>query len=526
MGVTNLSYYNDRYKGTLSNQQCDVLEQLLSLKKDNGCIPDLVHCIYELRDDTVQNMIQEYMAFGRVVSDVDKPLGSLLDYQTISVACMYYAGSCILGDSVGMGKTVEVSGLLNILKEESGGSHRCLLVTEKRVAGQMRSEIIKFTGDYCHLVPSAEEKSMSDFYVNCPIQDRLDYNIVGTHAMMKASAFISWLEQYKKMHNTSPFDTLVVDESSVLQSAKTEITISFKAIKKYFKRIILLNATPFESNIRVFYRQLDLIDNKFLPTLQNFQKEYCVMSYTGMYPKPTNKYKNKEQFKSLIAYRYFASTRKGNGGVMSNCGGGIIVSELSKAQKNLLSISQLNTMIYDCPSYIDDTIEYTPENVPKLGSLKDLLEGNCKDSSMILIFVLYREAQYQLSKWLSENGYTNRVLNGGTSYKDSDKIIEDFKNNQFRVLITNTKKGLNFGNCNDCIFYSVNTNPSQMVQFEGRTTRSFDIIGKNVYILCSKGKEYNNLMSVVRDRAKAMKDMTTTDYSVVLDVLLGGIEGK
>lgn len=83
-------------------------------------------------------------------------------------------------------------------------------------------------------------------------------------------------------------------------------------------------------------------------------------------------------------------------------------------------------------------------------------------------------------------------------------------------------KGLNFGNCDYCIFYSVEPNPGRMVQFEGRMTRSFDIYGKHVYILASKGKEYKNLETVVTQRAKAMSEVSEVDYSVVLSILLGG----
>lgn len=238
MGSTNLEYYNERYKGSLSDQQCDVLEQLISLKDNNGCLPDLVHIIYELPDYTVDNMIEDYLAFGRLVNKFDKPLGTLADYQTISVASMYYAGNCILGDSVGMGKTVEVAGLLNILFKESGGSHRYLMLTEKRVASQVRKEMIKFTGEYCHLVSSATVKDLQALSISCPVSDSLDYSIVGTHALITASGFMAWVEMYRKEHKKSPFDTLVVDESSILGGSKTETVKSFKVLRKDRKSVV------------------------------------------------------------------------------------------------------------------------------------------------------------------------------------------------------------------------------------------------------------------------------------------------
>ena len=522
MGTSNLEYYNNRYKGKLTDQQCEILETLIELQRVNGSVPDLVHAIYDLSEESVEQMCEEYNTFGTVMTEQPKSLGVLKDYQTIAVAFMYYAGTGILGDSVGMGKTVEISGLFNILKRETGENFRYLMLTEKKTCLQVQHELIRFTGDYAQILPNAEKNTLSRFYDFNPPTDRLDYSVVGTHALIKNSSFLAWLKIFTDTHNKSPFDILVVDESSVLGGSKTEFMKSFETLRNYFKRIIFLNATPFESKLMVFYNQLNLLDKTFLPTKTNFEREYCIKDYTGMFPRLTGKYKNQKQFKNCVKYRYFASTRKSNGAIMENCGGGIRISKLSKAQRNLLQETSIPRMVYDCPCALDPSIEFTEENVPKLESLRELLQNECKDAISILIFVHYKEAQAKLSEYLHKMGVSNRVLNGDTSYDDSNIIITGFRNNDFKVLITNVQKGLNFGNCDTCIFYSVEPNPSKMIQFEGRMTRDFDIRGKYVYILCSNGKEYKTLTGVIKNRAEAMENMTEVDYSVVLSILLGG----
>ena len=178
-------------------------------------------------------------------------------------------------------------------------------------------------------------------------------------------------------------------------------------------------------------------------------------------------------------------------------------------------------MVFDCPNHIDPSIEFNSENVPKLGSLNELLKNECADAETIIIFSHFKEAQKSLSEWLKSKGYSNRVLNGDTDNVSRQEIIKGFKNKEFRVLITNVQRGLNFGDCNHCIFYSFDPNPSKMIQFEGRITRSFDIVGKNVFILCSLGEEYKKLNEVVRQRAKATAQFTNTDLSVIMDILLG-----
>lgn len=517
-----VQYYNDRYKGSLSNEQCDVIEELLELDSMNGCLTDLLHVIYKLNDSDVNQLIEDYNVFGGSMGVYDKPIGTLRDEQTIGVALMYYAMNCILGDSVGMGKTVEVAGLCNLLNVESskrGDDFKFLFLTEKNLTSQVRKEMIKFTGEYVDLLPSGEFDVVKDFIDRCDTCG-VSHSLVGSHSLLTQSAFISWIEMLKRGRDF-PFDLLVIDESSILGNSKTNITKSFKAIRKYFKRVVFLNATPFETKLDIFYNQLDLLDSSLLPTKTNFTKEYVKMDYRGMYPKPSGKYKNQEQFKRLVGYRYFARTREDKGAEMRDCSGSIKVSPLSAIQKEWLKKTQMSRLVFDCPSYLDPSIEFCIENVPKLGSLDELLKNECADADTILIFSHYKEPQKYLSKWLSKKGYSNRILNGDTKLKDRDSIIESFKRAEFNVLITNVQKGLNFGNCNHCIFYSYDPNPSKMIQFEGRMTRDFDIIGKNIFILCSKGKEYSTLVKTVRDRANATSDFTKTDLSVVMNILLG-----
>lgn len=523
MGVSNLSYYEGRYRGSLTDSQCEILSQLIELGEDNGSVPDLAHVIHDLSDETVDKMLSDFEEYGYLPYDYDKPIGTLRNYQTIAVAFMYYAVNCLLGDSVGMGKTVEVAGLCNLLKseyEKRGEEFRYLMLTEKRPVNQVHMEMIKFTGDYCYKVVSAEEKNVNKLYEVEPVDEPLQYSIVGTHALLTSDGFISWLQAHKQFLGRSPFDILFIDESAVLAGKTTnKIVKSFKLIAPMFKRIVFMNATPIESSVMSIYNQLNLLDKSFLPTKTNFQGEYCIMRFNGTYRVPTNKYKNQAQFKEAIKLRYWASTRKGTGAIMDDCSGGVVLSDLSSDQKRLLKETYLNNMVYDCPSYIDDSIPFDEKHVPKLGSLSKLLDDECSEAGTIIMFVHYREAQGLLSKWLTAKGYTNRVLNGATSEKDGAEIVREFKEGFFRVLITNVQKGLNFGDCNYCIFYGFDTNPAKMVQFEGRITRSFDIVGKNVYILCSRGKEYKNLKEVVSQRASAMQDMAETDYSVLLTVL-------
>lgn len=524
-----VNYYNDRLKGSLTDQHCELLDEIIEVDRAHGAYSEFTHMIYSMSDSDVSTFIDDMEEFGAEMHPIDLKYGTLEDYQTVGVAFLVTSRHCILGDSVGLGKTVEVAGAVNYIRNlyaSAGKEMRFLALTQKNLAHQFRSEMVKFTGSFVQLVRSGEQKEVNTFINSNPYQDELAYSVVGTHALLITPGFIQWLEQCRTMGNGFPFDTLIVDESSFLGGTNTQAVNGYKAIAKYFKNIFFLNATPFETQLQIFYNQLALLDPSYLPTKTNFTKEYCVMDYRGMYPRPTGKYKNQGQFKNLVAYRYMARTRKERGVTLNDCEGKVILSPLSPVQKEWLDKSQLKRMIYDCPSYIDPSIEFNSENVPKLASLGDLFKNEMAEASTVIIFVHFKEAQKYISEWLDKQGISNRVLNGETKNADRYTIIDGFKQGTFRVLITNVQKGLNFGDCDYCVFYSFDPNPSHMIQFEGRITRSMQIEGKHVYILCSKGQEYKTLNEVVRQRAKATTEFTNADISLVMDILLEGFGGS
>lgn len=514
-------YRNHRYKGSLSDSQCDQLEQVIKVDEENGYFQDLRHLIYNLSESDTQLVIDSMEYDGVTPSGINRKHGTLSDMQTTGVAFMYIAGNCIIGDSVGLGKTCEAAGLIRMLSDEyakEGKKFRYLMLTEKTLIEQTRFKMIKFTGEYVHML-EGDKKSCDNFVGWYPYAQNLNHSIVGSHTLFNQAIFIKWLAECQSA-GCFPFDLLIVDESSVLGNLSSGITKNAQALMPYFKRKIFLNATPFETKLDTFYSQLSLLDGELLPTKTNFQKEYVVYDYRGAFPKPSGKYKNAAEFRRLVGYRYFARTRKEKGAVMEGCTGKVVVSPLSKAQKECLRKTMIPQMVFDCPSAIDPEIVFCMDNVPKLQSIYQLLKEDCADADTVLIFVNYREAQECLSKWLTYNGYSNRILCGETKDADRSRIINGFKNNEFRVLLTNVQKGLDFGNCDYCIFYSFDPNPSKMVQFEGRITRSFDIINKHIMLLCSEGRELDRLNEVIKARAKASSEFTKTDLSCIMSLLL------
>lgn len=512
-----LVYYKGRLKGKyLTDKDCEILDKLLKLSEDNGCVEDLRNVIYNLSSDEV-----EQIKANKSSDFMDLQIGSLRDEQTVAVAYMYFAQRLVLGDSVGIGKTVEVAGLCNLISQKrmkEGYTFRFLYLTEKASMFQTRDELIKFTGEYVELV-EGERKYVQKFAQEN--DSELLYSVIGPHSLINSVEFQEYMHTYRSLYGCNPFDALFIDESSVVGNTATKTYDNARKLADDFGWVVVMNATAFETNLRTFYAQINFCDETFLPTKEVFQKLYEENTY-GIRPYPvfSGKYKNAHIFKEQVKYRYFARTRKSIGAVMKDCSADVIVTNLSKVQRDLLKKTSMPQMVYDCPSYFDDTLEMNKYTTPKIGALLDIINGDFKNESSILVYSRYKESQKGINDALLNEGISCEIMNGDTSDEDRVNIISKFKMGDFRVLITNVQKGLNFGNCNACIFYSYDTNPNKMVQFEGRMTRSKDIINKHVRLIVSRGNELSRFKKVVASRAQASDLFAGSDFSNVLSILL------
>lgn len=519
-----IKYYNGRLQGSrLTDEDCNRLESIIKLNQKKGCIPELKNIIYDLSPSDVDTILE---TGSNDLVELRK--GELEDPQTLGVAYLYFAKRALLGDSVGLGKTVEVCGLCNLLEadlEKEGVDFRYLLLTGKTLVTGTTRKMVQFTGNYTESLFGEKDKILK---YRKEHEGELPPNTVGTHSLLNSVHFQEYILGFKEEYGYCPYDLLVIDEAGdILKNSGNQTYNNSKQIADMFDRVVLLNATSFEKELKQFYNQIHFLDDSFLPTKTEFEKRYMVYQYGVMpYPVFKGEYKNQKEFRQLVGYRYFQRTRKFLGAKMEDCTAEVIVSELSKVQKQLLTMVSMPNMVYDCPSYFANImpgLETSVETTPKLRDLVDLVnklmseEGGC---GPILVYTNYKEAQKCIKAELDLYDIDCAIMNGDTPQNVRDLLTTEFQLGDLPVLITNVQKGLDFGNCNYCIFYDYDANPNNMVQFEGRMTRSYDIIGKHVYLLISKGKELSNFKKVIADRAKASDVFTGSDYSCVMSILL------
>lgn len=512
------------YKGHLcgdflSEKTCERLLKLHEMQARGMALEQVRHSIYDLSEEDVDKIIKTKTTLD------SKPLGTLTDLQTLGVGYMAMAKRVLLGDSVGMGKTPQSAGLIQYLKQKTP-KFRFIYFTEKKLVEKDHKELIRFTGDYIHKLTgdsSFLKKEMPKYS-----EEKLPYSFVASHSVIKSSIFQEWVLVYMKKYKKFPFDLIIIDEASAVAttSEKSEYYKSAKALCDKCDRVVLLNATPFESRLESFRLQLTLVDPTFLPKKTEFKKRFQKTRFNGEYIEYLDEYKNAEAFKEAIKLRFLSRKRKETGGTMTNCQAKLIVVDKSPTQRRLEKLTSIPQMVYDCPSALDRTVKMTINTTPKLKTILDLVENQGKDEKTILIYCRYKESQDGIIETLEGAGYSCRKLNGETKDADRIEIVEDFKQGKYKILVTNVQKGLNFGNCNMTIFYSALPNPNQMVQVEGRMTRDYHIENKRIFVLATKGREQRTLQEVIAGRAKASEDFAGSDFSLVLDLLRNNSDSK
>ncbi len=506
-----LETFEGHLKGAYLNDiECQRILKLHQLNDAGKGIPEMKGLIRNLSDTEIDTVL-------KTRQHIEGSVGELSDIQTIGVAFLATAKRALLGDSVGMGKTPQSAGLIQWLKLKEGKC-RYIYFTEKTLMKKDQKELIRFTGDYTHLLKGETaflKKELAEL-----TEEELPYSFVASHSVIKSTVFQEWLLVYMDKYGHMPFDLVIIDEASAVAttSEKTDYYKSAKTICQDCDRVVLLNATPFESRLDSFRLQLTLVDSTFLPKKTEFQKKFQKTRFNGEYVEYIDEYKNEEAFREAIKLRFMARRRKDTGGTMANCEAKLVIVEKSPTQKRMEKLTSIPQMVYDCPSALDRSVKMTVHTTPKLQKILDIVKKNDTEKS-ILIYCRYKESQDGILKVLREHGYSCEKLNGDTPEKTRNKVIQDFQNGLYKILVTNVQKGLNFGNCNVTIFYSALPNPNQMVQVEGRMTRSYDIFGKKVYLLATRGRELRNLQDVIAGRAKASENFAGSDFSLILDLL-------
>lgn len=530
MAVTYPIIREGMYCGQLTPQQQQIILQV----KESKEIESLKQMIFDFPIDLVIRSIEETKSIRDILREENKDLleylGVMRDFQTVGTGFLYFSPTSILGDSVGQGKTVMASGLINLLykKNELG---RFLMAVDNNALWQVQAELVRFTG--LNIVSMLTEEPMMESVIRNTDWSKVD-GLVIKHSALSSNLFSRWLSLYIDDAGKSKiFQTFLVDESSVIKNLNTKVYDYSSNICNLCHRKHFFNATVFEHNIMEVYNQLDILNPLILPKKWRIEKEFCNYTKYSYWitqnGKPTKKegrkfqnYKNQEEFRKLIQLFYFGRPKQNK--IEHN----YKVYEVYPTIDQSLAIAKgyRYREVLNSPSNISQiNINLDRKSVPKLNKLIELLETELYGKS-VMVYCFHINAQEAIAEEAKKLGRRVRILNGSTKEEERNKIRDDFNNGKCDLLITNIKRSLNLFGGEACVFYTVETNPAKIEQIGGRIDRNVDDLARLYILLVYKGtEEYNFLLNVIKQRSNDAKSLTI-DAKTTIDYFLDYMENN
>ncbi len=356
----------------------------------------------------------------------------LKDFQIVGVKFLIENNLALLGDDVGLGKTIQaLFGLKNIEVKES----KFLVVAPKSLIKQWQEKLKEFylnekteVVNYEHLVTNYE-----------------DYNIL--------------------------YDCVIVDEASRLRNK----TLYRKALKKIKSvRFWLLSAMFIEKNPYDIYNIVTTFSpNYFKYTL--FDSEYVIRKPMFIKGEERNirvGWKNLEKLKEEIKPIYISRNRESLNMIENNL----------KIEDNRIKLPEnIRANILTTIQNTDETnvlanfqrirlyLDGIDENGGLINSFKIMRLRNSRGKT--IVFTAYKMTAEKIYQLLY---YEALLLTGDNSIKEREETIERFrKSNNVRFLITTDilKYGMNIPEADIIVHYDLPLTYASLVQREGRNNR-------------------------------------------------------
>jgi len=169
-------------------------------------------------------------------------------------------GNCLLGDSMGLGKTIEALAWLHIHPEK----RPVLIICPSHLKLNWGQEI-RMWGIKNADMNILSGKKTNASQLNCPITI-INYDI---------------LSAWKKTLADHKFEVMIADECHYFRTTKAQRTKAIKAVAKAIPHRILLSGTPAENRPSELYNAFQMISPNLFPSFWKYAHRYCGARHNG-----------------------------------------------------------------------------------------------------------------------------------------------------------------------------------------------------------------------------------------------------
>jgi len=406
-------------------------------------------------------------------------------------------GKAILGDEVGLGKTIE-AGL--ILKEYliRGLVKRALILAPASLINQWVEELnSKF-----HIPAIAYKK-------NCPIE-RYDVLIMSMDTAKKSP--------HRERIYEQDYDMIIIDEAHKLKNHKTQIYEFVQSLKKKF--CLLLTATPIQNDVFELYYLISLLKPGHLGSYETFQSAFSASKHD---------LEHDDYLKELVNQVMVRNRREDTGIEWTQRQVQIVPIQFTKEEKevydllgtlqNTGSFTKITLQKEMCSSKeataltLSKMLEDHSESSKIEGILAKLmaLEVNTKAEKAleiieqaqgkVIIFTEYRASQLYLQWYLHSKGITSVLFNGKFNKSKRDYMKHLFKERAQVLIATEAgSEGINLQFCHHVINYDLPWNPMKLEQRIGRVHRLGQEHDVHIYNLAIENTIEENILALLHTK--------------------------
>lgn len=435
-----------------------------------------------------------------------------LDYQITAIKKALIHKRFLIADDMGLGKTIQAIGLITESYAINGHT-KFLIVVPNRLRMQWKNEILRFTKFkdddvtildedewVCHTGEKNTFGRKNNVCVGCRYYNDCNYlKSETTEARRRRQikeAFIlitnyEKLNPYRDIIINSKYKVIIMDEASRLKNPSTLMTRAANNIIKKMEMdsiVVPMTGTPIENRLEELYSLITLVDNRIFGSVHCFNARYLITDYYGK----VVAYNNKKEFKAKVMPKIIRRTidevwkqrpplvnsiescefspyqkkiyEDAREGVLS------AIADLEKARKiNMMNLAPLiATLLTVCGTVksIDPNTTNKGHSC-KINVLKEMLLNDIEEHEKVVVFSKFsnKVMPYILEELLMMR--IGRILCVKGGVKDSDEVIQEFKNNtKCRVLLASDafSYGKNIQFANRVVNFDLPWNPAVLEQ--------------------------------------------------------------
>ena len=381
----------------------------------------------------------------------------------------------ILKDDVGLGKTVQIAGVIARMIEEgmASASAPVIVVSSPSVTGQWHDELRRF-------VPSLDAPGLVSL-VSGDKAARV-YKMRSGAVVYVMHHQMLRLPQYdvpvSKLFGVT--SGVILDESSAFANHESLTTIRARKLCRRVPFVIATNATPIENKLSDSFGQMSVVDEPVLGSMSSFGARY--IERDPRYGQEVRAM-NLGEFKVRIAGSWFGRRHEDVDSELPAVISQVRDVELSEAQQRAydaavgsfvsneetgaIALSRLAAV--ERAALAEDTSNLKSVSA-KVDDLASLLEGDLS-SQRVLVFSKYRVAAIFAANRLAD--FSPFLIHGGVSFPERDSIRKKFSGSSGRVLIGTEAmaRGMNLQAASVVVNLDLPWNHAKLRQRVGRVAR-------------------------------------------------------